>query len=478
MEPQHDWPVLLAWTAVVVLVYPLLTLITAEWSRRSDGANRALRRSLRMVQTVLLPCLAVWLVVDKLTDLPADNLLIRLVETAFGIAVLHTVVVAAHGALALLAARSRTPRLLYDLALSVLVVIGAAVIISTVWGFDFTRLLSVIGVGSVIMGLALQSVIGGVVSGVLLLSARQFNIGDWLRTGGMVGRVVQVDWRSVTLRVSDTELYVLHSAMLSSSAFTVIDRHQPTPAFASVVIGYEHSPDKVRAMLLQAARGVPQSVGPEQAGCWVVEYLPSGIRYKVAVSVSDPGRIESATDELLSRIWFVAQRHAMSVAPGKGEGNNLLHQGQTAAQRSELLVATGAFRRSAEALGELGEAAQVQRWRAGETILRTGESVTAVFVVQRGEIRAFMRSATARVELDRLSAGEIFAIREAFRGAASPVDVVAAEESELLSIPTRALQALLDHDPALAADMEIILESRTQALGNLHAAPAQQDPVI
>jgi small-conductance mechanosensitive channel len=475
----QDWSALLGWTLLVVVVYPLLTVAIAEWSRRIDTASQTLRRSIRVVQTLLLPSFAIWLVIGKLTELPPDGLPMKLAETAFGISVLYTLLVFAHGGAAIFAAYSRTPRLLYDIALSVLVMIGGAVIVSTVWGFSFTSLLSVVGVGSVVMGLALQGVIGGVVSGVLLISARQFNIGDWLRTGGNIGRVTQVDWRSVTLQVSPSERLVLPSTGMSSTAFSVIAAGQPVLAGTTVVIGFEHSPEQVRTMLLEAARGVPQLVAPDGARCWVAEYLSGGIRYGVSVSVSDPGRIEFAVDELLSRIWYVAQRHGMSVAPTHGDaGGNLPRYGQTAQQRAELLASAGAFRRLPEGLTEIAELARLQRWRAGETILRQGENINAVFVVLRGAIGMFARSGSSRIDLDCLAAGQIFAIREAFRGVASPVEVVASDETELLSVPAHAVQTLLDHDPALAADMEIMLETRTQALNNLGAVPSAPSPQL
>jgi hypothetical protein len=274
----------------------------------------------------------------------------------------------------------------------------------------------------------------------------------------------------VTLQVSPTERLVLPSASLSAGSFSVMTADQPTVAATNVIIRYEHSPEKVRTVLLEAARGVPQLVETNRANCWVAEYTATGIRYGVSVAVSDPGRTVGALDELLSRIWYVGQRHGMSVVPAGTEpaGNNLPEYGLTTEQRAQLLADSGAFRRRPEVLTEIAEAARLQRWRANETIVQQGAPVNVILVVLHGVICISTQSGTVRRELDSLDAGQVFAIREAFRGAACPVQVVASEETELLAVPAPAMQHTLDGDPALAAELENILEIRTQALLNLN----------
>lgn len=477
----QNWSVLLGWTLLVVLAYPLLTLAVAEWSRRLGSGRASLLRSLRVVQILLLPSLAAWLIVDKLTTLGSDSLLVKLVDTTFGIAILYALLVFAQGALTFVVARASAPRLFYDIALSILVIIGAAVIVSTVWGFSLTSLLSAVGIGSVVMGLALQSVIGGTVSSILLLSARQFAIGDWLRIGNNVGKVIEIDWRSVTLELSPTERLVLPSASLASGGFVVTGAAQSVSASVNVSFGYQHSPERVRNMLLEAARGVPQLTAPDRAACRVSEFGAAGITYVVFMPVAEPTRIPAAKDELLSRIWYASQRFGMSIAPLEHDieaRNNLPTYGITAEQRAELLAATGVFRRPASALLDVAEDAQLQRWRPGEVILRQGESTHSILVIVRGAVCMFVHSGTARIEMDCLGAGQVFAIREAFRDGASPVDVVVSTETELLAIPAQALQRLLDKDHRLAADLETIVEARNQALANLSALPTPQQAMV
>ncbi len=56
------------------------------------------------------------------------------------------------------------------------------------WSVDVGGLFAALGVGSIVIGLALQNAVGGIVSGLLLLSEQPFQVGDWLLVNGTKGR--------------------------------------------------------------------------------------------------------------------------------------------------------------------------------------------------------------------------------------------------------------------------------------------------
>ncbi|QFY44865.1 mechanosensitive ion channel [Candidatus Methylospira mobilis] len=460
--PEQNWSGSSGWGLLVIVGYPLLTLILSEWSRREAAVGKTgFLRLLGVLQTLLLPILAIWLVLTKLAGFPKDSLLAKSADTAIGIAVLYTLFVLVQGVVALLAARTKAPRLLYDIALSILVSIGGAVILSHVWGLDLSHLLSAVGVGSVVIGLALQGVMGGMVSGLLLLSARQFTIGDFLNVGpGKAGLVRQIDWRSVTLQVSKTERLVLPSASLAAASFCITDPTKSAELSVTVTIGYEHSPETVCAMLLNVARSVPQLVAPDEVRCMIAEFEAGGIQYTVYIPVLHPGKFAVAQGEFLSRLWYAAQRHGISI------GNLPVYE-QTEEERFALLTAAGAFQHSPSLLAELAKIGRIERWRSEEKVLAVGETPNAVLVMLRGSIKVYAQFYSEQIELEHLGAGQVFAIREGFRGMPSPVLAVVDEETELLAFPIPAMQLLFNSDPGFASDMEIILETRAKALQKL-----------
>ena len=87
------------------------------------------------------------------------------------------------------------------------------------WDADVGGLFTALGVGSIVIGLALQNAVGGVISGLLLLFEQPFKIGDWLDTGGVKGRVVEVNWRAVHIDTGNG-IQIVPNSTLSGASFT------------------------------------------------------------------------------------------------------------------------------------------------------------------------------------------------------------------------------------------------------------------
>jgi small-conductance mechanosensitive channel len=62
------------------------------------------------------------------------------------------------------------------------IIIGIGLLLSWVWGADIGGLVTAVGVNSIVIGLAVQTAVGPVIAGLLLLFAQPFRIGDWLDT--------------------------------------------------------------------------------------------------------------------------------------------------------------------------------------------------------------------------------------------------------------------------------------------------------
>ena len=66
------------------------------------------------------------------------------------------------------------PKLFLDLLRLFLVALGAAFVISFVWDVNLGAMLTALGVGSVVLGLALQDTLGSLFTGLAMLSGAKF----------------------------------------------------------------------------------------------------------------------------------------------------------------------------------------------------------------------------------------------------------------------------------------------------------------
>jgi len=75
------------------------------------------------------------------------------------------------------------PSLLLDVTRYVLIIIAVAVILKVVWGEDVAPLIGALGIGGIVLGLALQEPLGNFFHGLAMLAEQPFGIGDWIQVG-------------------------------------------------------------------------------------------------------------------------------------------------------------------------------------------------------------------------------------------------------------------------------------------------------
>jgi hypothetical protein len=149
----------------------------------------------------VIPAFAVYLLIDQLDHIEAHADVhgnwSKIAATVFGFLIMLVQLSGANAALFGEARagswRERLPGIFIDLGRLILIVIG--LLLFWAWGADIGGLITAVGVTSIVIGLAVQTAVGPVIQGLLLLFEQPFRIGDWLDTAPAKGRVVEVNWR-------------------------------------------------------------------------------------------------------------------------------------------------------------------------------------------------------------------------------------------------------------------------------------------
>src|SRR6516162_565226 len=125
-----------------------------------------------------------------LADLPADNWGVRTAETAFALTGLYLLLRVAQAMLmSLVDDQTRAPKLVFDIVRIGLSVIWGSVMVSSIWKVNLGSIFAAMGVGSIALAFALQEFLGNLLSGMGLLSAHKFGIGDWIMVDGKAAEV-------------------------------------------------------------------------------------------------------------------------------------------------------------------------------------------------------------------------------------------------------------------------------------------------
>jgi small-conductance mechanosensitive channel len=125
--------------------------------------------------------------------------------------------------------RPHEARLLQDLIVAAVYLGVALSILAFVFGIAIGALVATSGVIAIILGLALQSTLNDVFSGLALTLGRPYGIGDWIMlSDGTEGRVVENTWRSTHILTGTNNIVVLPNSFLAKIGLTNVSRPDET----------------------------------------------------------------------------------------------------------------------------------------------------------------------------------------------------------------------------------------------------------
>jgi small-conductance mechanosensitive channel len=305
------------WPFILILGYPVLAIAVLEFARYLAGRAPFAASVFRQISYDLLPTGAIWLILRVLAELPADNWGVRAAETAFALTGLYLLLrVAQVMLMSLVEDEMRAPKLLFDIVRIGLSVIWGSVIVSSIWNVNLGSIFAAMGVGSIALAFALQEFLGNLLSGMGLLSAHKFGIGDWIIVEGKAAEVVEMDWRTVTLVTAAGERVVVANSTLAKGNLTIAARAtEKASVTVPLALGVDIPPERVRDAVFEAGRAVPGLAEPGGVRCFVTDIGGGTIKYDVILSVANPGILAAPRDEFLSRFWYLAQRRGLRLDP-------------------------------------------------------------------------------------------------------------------------------------------------------------------
>ncbi|SDS39916.1 mechanosensitive ion channel family protein [Microlunatus soli] len=445
------WPVL-----AIVIGLPVLLLILTEIGTHLDRRQHAAGRIVRLVRNYVLPAGALLLLIDQVTrSVGSDDFTwTKIISTVFGFLVILAVLNSFNLVLFTNAEegswRKRIPSIFVDIARIVLIIAGLAVLFSTVWGANVAGLFTALGVTSVVIGLALQGAVGSIVSGLLLLFEQPFQLGDWLDTGGVRGRVVEVNWRAVHIDTGNG-IQIVPNASLAGAAFTNLSRGGDYTVSAEVTFTTDDPPAQVVAMLRRIALGLPELVPDTMPTAVPI----GGADYRLSFDIRGPSEEGAAVARLRTWLWYAARRQ------GLGLDGDTTDDYATAENTAAAVASVApALRISSDRAREVLTGAQLERYAAGETVLRIGEVPDALRFVLRGRVRlGIPLPAGGQRPVSTVETGDYLG-QTALTHEPLPSTAVAMTELAVLVLPVTDLDQVIGSQPQFARDLSDVIDRR------------------
>lgn len=139
--------------------------------------------------------------------------------------------------------------------------LGILIILQSI-GVSITPLLTALGIGGVSIGLALQSTLSNLFSGLNIIMSKKVRPGDYIQLdSGEAGYVTDVAWRYTIVRDIPGNLIVIPNAQIVSSTFKNYSLpEREMLLLLEVGVSYDSDLEKVEAVTLDVARSVLRDV--------------------------------------------------------------------------------------------------------------------------------------------------------------------------------------------------------------------------
>ena len=300
--------------------------------------------------------------------------------------------------------RPRETRIMSDLLAGMIYVATLLAIVDVVFQVPIGGVLATSGVIAIVLGLALQSSLADVFSGIAVGIERPYSPGDllWIE-GGIEGRVSQINWRSTHVATLNGDIAIIPNSVMAKSR--LINHSLPTTRRGiSVTIRLDTREPPARCLAtLTAATKTCMLLEPDPVPTIArTELLGDGAVYEIGFSVESGAVIQAARTELLGHVQSHLRHAGIALAvPGLATIPSILSPSPT-----DILGESDWFGLLSPDDRTLLASYLTEIFVAlGDTLIRVDDEPTALFIIASGAVEISAGPAAATAPIYRLGPG-------------------------------------------------------------------------
>jgi small-conductance mechanosensitive channel len=180
--------------------------------------------------------------------------------------------------------------------------------------WQMTALVATSAVTSLVLGLALQPILGNFFSGIVISLERPFRINDWIRFGDTEGRVVDITWRTTHLRTRDNDNLVIPNGQIADQA--ILNYFYPHPLHMErILVGvhYRTPPYRVKQALMDVTDRIETVLEKPSPAVYLLDFGDSAIIYELRVWIEDFAHKPRIMSHVRSEIWEEFRRRDITI---------------------------------------------------------------------------------------------------------------------------------------------------------------------
>lgn len=380
--------------------------------------------------------------------------------------------------------RPREGRLIQDLVVGAIYLSAALSIVAYVFSAPVGTLIATSGVFAIILGLALQSTLADVFSGIALNLSKPYEVGDWVVLGnGIEGRVVETNWRATHLLNGSNDMVVLPNSGLAKAQLTNLS--SPNRSHG-VKLAIRLAPTMAPSTISEIMRTVllsSTSIMAVPAPTVEIKSLDAqAIEFELSFRVKDFASASMAKHEIYDLIYRHTKATGLALAPPKGASDlpPSLAAATTRATSLRMLDSVPLFGSLTEEEKALLAPTMVRRiYRKGDVLVEQGATLDTLMVIRSGVVAVSRRDGDNEIELGRLSPGDYFGEGGLFTATGEMGTVRALTATVVYEVGQAAMAALMKERPSIADEISVTLSRRANkaTAGNTVSSEATEGSV-
>jgi CRP-like cAMP-binding protein len=339
-------------------------------------------------------------------------------------------------------------------------------VIAYVFDLPIQGLLATSGAVAIILGLALQSTLGDVFSGVVLSFSRPYRPGDWISIdGGTDGRVIEMNWRATHVLTGRRDLAIVPNSTIAKSK--IVNVSSPSGIHGvtiTVQLDAKTAPSAGSEILEHAILNNRLIMATPAPSVTVKSINATYTEFEITFFVEELASATRAQNQLFDLIFRHLAAAGIDLATTQNQVGRAVEDQATQALKTgpERLLELVAIFASLTTDERKAIAAKLKQasYDQGETLVEAGRVLHSLFIVGAGVLSFTREESVGEIEVLRLGPGEHFGEIGMLTGASSTAKISAL-------MPTTVYELAKD-------DLSPILEARTEVARELCNALARR----
>jgi small-conductance mechanosensitive channel len=346
--------------------------------------------------------------------------------------------------------------LLQDLMGALIFLIAAVAAAGYILDLPVKGLLATSGAVAIILGLAVQSTLGDVFSGIVLNATKPFRVDDVISIDDIEGKVIEMDWRSTYLLTGSGSMVVIPNALAAKTR--IINLSRPN-RFHSVVLTIELPvrlrPSLVLDSLEKALQGCRDLMTQPKASAIVKRAGLRSVEYEVTGFVKSRDRRSAVRNQLHDLIY-------RQLTASESLRHNQAQPKLATRESAALYGVTGLRNINDDDRAELERHMRLSSYPAGAVILPQDIVPDALLIIESGVVTAAVERPDGWHEMGRLGPGELMGETGIVDQTAIPVRCMALTDCVVYRIDRSDLEPWLNEHNELLDALAGLVRFRAQ----------------